>query len=821
MTVRSVPEPAAGKTSDHPERYCWVVAAGTNGSERDFIRQVVLRPGRRLVLVTSLVGAALAVAAVLNAWQSHNERLAADLERLDRAAEDGALLAERFFVSRVGVLQALAQTPAVVSGDPATMASSLEPFASEILGFDGGVGWIDRNGMLWATTEEPHGLSIYLSDRPYVKEVLSTGTPVVSEVLSGRRSGEPSVIVAVPTFDSEGDQTGLLVGSVLMDGLPALLPTLRPLRGEVNIIDRAGHLVYANGPVAEPAPAPNGEIAFSAVAKPLVGVRGVAGTQHRAVAAAEAPTPGWTIAVERPAAELTASARGPLARQLALVGSIVLVGGMGAFLTARRLDQLQDDLVAHTRELASLESLTAALATADTPDAIAEAVATLAPEVFGGHAVALAPVAPEAESEGGGVLLVQGAETLSAHERALVGSVDDVVAQALERSQLHELEKAARLDAEKLGLLTAELARCATRASVIEVVNRTGAIITRAASVALVLRNATGDLEIAGIPGTAIPVELITRRDGPSADVMSRQRLVTIIDSSAGSWAVAPLGDERAIGALWLSFASGDTPSERELALIDTAARSISDAFEVATSYEREHSVATTLQNALRPMKFPEVPGWAFSGAYRAGEGGVIGGDWYDVVALPGDRLLVAVGDVAGRGLRAASTMGMLRAAIRAYAFTGDEPAAILHAADNLLSQGLEDEMATVFLALLGAGDGDVVFSSAGHPPPLIGAGESLENLATTPDPPLGIFIAPSRTRTEGRSTLRPGDALVMYTDGVIERRGEALAAGMSKLAVSARDRYPDMEAEALLGEVLDRAPSEDDAVILTIFRSS
>jgi serine phosphatase RsbU (regulator of sigma subunit) len=804
-----------------PQRYCCVVAAGTNGSERDFIRQVARRPGSRLLLVTALVGTALALAAVLNAWQSHNQRLAADLERLDRAAEDGALLAERFFVSRLGVLQALAETPAVVAGSPATMASTLEPFDSESLGFDAGVGWIDRMGMLRATTEEPPGQpSLDLSDRPYVQDVLSTGMPVVSEVLSGERSGEPSVVIAVPTYDSEGSQTGLLVASVPMDRLAELLPTLRPLRGEVSIIDRAGHLVYADGPVAEPAPAPNGEVAFSAVAEPLIGVRGVAGTQHRAVAAARAPTPGWTIAVERPAAELTASARGPLARQLALIGAIIFVAGLGAFLTARRLDQLHDDLVAHTSELASLESLTAALATAGTPDAVAEAVGTLAPEVFGGHAVELAPVAPEAESESGSVLLIQGAGTLSAHERALVGSVEDVVAQALERSQLHELEKTARQDAEKLGLLTAELARCATRASVIEVVNRMGATITRAGSVALVLRNATGMLEIAGMPKTPMPVGLMTRPDGPSDDVMSRRGPAMIAESSAGSWAVVPLGHEQAIGALWLSFAPGVTPSERELALLETAARSISDAFEVAASYEREHSVATTLQRALLPLRFPEVPGWAFSGAYRAGESGVfIGGDWYDVVALPGDRVLVAVGDVAGRGVRAASTMGMLRAAIRAYAFTGDEPAAILQAADNLLSQGLEDEMATVFLALVGAGDGDVVFSSAGHPPPLIGAGESLGYLPTTPDPPLGIFCAPSRT--EGRSTLRPGDALVMYTDGVIERRSEALAAGMSRLAASLRDHSSDMGADAVLEEVLDRSPSEDDAVILVILRTS
>ena len=234
---------------------------------------------------------------------------------------------------------------------------------------------------------------------------------------------------------------------------------------------------------------------------------------------------------------------------------------------------------------------------------------------------------------------------------------------------------------------------------------------------------------------------------------------------------------------------------------------------------EREHHIAETLQRSLLPDRLAEIPGLEIAARYVPATGGMeIGGDWYDVVSLPRGAVGLAIGDVAGHGLRAASTMGQLRMALRAYALEEESPAAVVARAHLLTARLLTTEMATLVYLVFDPDTGDVRFANAGHPPPLVvGADGSTAYLEGALGPPLGVDA--EADPEEARDRLEPGSTLVLFTDGLVERRGDSIRDGLDRLRREAAAARGDLEelCDHLLGSLIgDQA---DDDVALLVLR--
>ena len=204
--------------------------------------------------------------------------------------------------------------------------------------------------------------------------------------------------------------------------------------------------------------------------------------------------------------------------------------------------------------------------------------------------------------------------------------------------------------------------------------------------------------------------------------------------------------------------------------------------------YERERRIAQELQRSLLPKRLPTVAGVALGARYVPGENGTrVGGDWYDAVALPSGRIAIAIGDVVGRGIEAASTMGQMRSALRAILMQADDTGTM---ADRLnrftLALGSDEAiMTTVVLAILEPGSGRLHFTNAGHPPPLlIGPDGSARYLTEPPSPPMAVLTTPRYE--QHTTTIEPGSTIVLYTDGLVEEPSEVLDVGLERLREAA-----------------------------------
>ena len=222
-----------------------------------------------------------------------------------------------------------------------------------------------------------------------------------------------------------------------------------------------------------------------------------------------------------------------------------------------------------------------------------------------------------------------------------------------------------------------------------------------------------------------------------------------------------------------------------------------------ATRFQREHVVAEVLQRAVLPDSLPQVEGLHLDAEYRAGVAGTyVGGDWYDVFSLDEHCIVFSVGDVMGKGAPAAALMGQARSAVRAYAVGGQAPNDVLASVDRLFDTLVEDRIVTAIVGTINPTTGTVRLTNAGHPPPLVVRADGTTSFSA---PESSLLIAaglgPSR-RPEHDLLLGPGDSLVMYSDGLVERRGEPITAGMDRLSQAAidvaRDGWPTRPAATL-----------------------
>lgn len=205
---------------------------------------------------------------------------------------------------------------------------------------------------------------------------------------------------------------------------------------------------------------------------------------------------------------------------------------------------------------------------------------------------------------------------------------------------------------------------------------------------------------------------------------------------------------------------------------------------ELMYARERERNTALWLQRSLLDGALPASPSFELEVFYApAGRGIEVGGDWYDAFWLePGERLALVVGDVVGRGLTAATTMGQLRSAVRALAALKLRPSKLLEALDTYAQRHEIGAMTTVAYAELGTADGSLRFACAGHPPPLIHEpGAPPQFIWDGRSTPINAFAGPAR-RNEGELKLKPGTTLLLYTDGLVEHRHRPADEGMQEL---------------------------------------
>ncbi|HKP92073.1 MAG TPA: SpoIIE family protein phosphatase [Thermoleophilaceae bacterium] len=238
----------------------------------------------------------------------------------------------------------------------------------------------------------------------------------------------------------------------------------------------------------------------------------------------------------------------------------------------------------------------------------------------------------------------------------------------------------------------------------------------------------------------------------------------------------------RVIGVLHVGTLVPRTFTEEDAVLLELAAQRVA----IAIDRARQHSVARTLQERLLPAELPVIGGLELAARYiPSADDAHVGGDWYDVIPLARGRVGVVMGDVVSHGVRAAAAMGQLRTGLRAYARQADGPAEALERLNAMVRADEDREMATIAYLILDVTDGSFEYSLAGHPPPLVlSAGGEPRFLEGARSAPVGV-VAGARFEQTG-DHLAVGETLMLYTDGLVERRDEALDHGLGRLAATA-----------------------------------
>jgi serine phosphatase RsbU (regulator of sigma subunit) len=242
-------------------------------------------------------------------------------------------------------------------------------------------------------------------------------------------------------------------------------------------------------------------------------------------------------------------------------------------------------------------------------------------------------------------------------------------------------------------------------------------------------------------------------------------------------------------------------------------AQSVAGSIEALRAYAVEHHLALTLQRSLLPRRLPRIEGTEIAVRYvPASDTAEIGGDFYDLIQFD-DQLVVAVGDVGGHSLHAATVMAELRHATRAYVAEGHSPAEVIDRLRAFVRRLLPDEVATICLLSLDNRTGRVCLANAGHPPPLVVRGSEVTQV-TERSPLLGLSC-PGATEVE--LALADGAAIVLYTDGLVERRDEHIDIGIKRLLAAAP--YPeddlDLYCDRIVNSVAPDEPSDDIAVVV------
>jgi serine phosphatase RsbU (regulator of sigma subunit) len=272
------------------------------------------------------------------------------------------------------------------------------------------------------------------------------------------------------------------------------------------------------------------------------------------------------------------------------------------------------------------------------------------------------------------------------------------------------------------------------------------------------------------------------------------------------------------VGVLHVGSVTPRRFGEPEVATMQLLADRLAMAIQVE-ALEENRTATMALQRSLLPSSLPEVPGLAFGARYVPGAETGLGGDWYDLFTLPGDRLGVVMGDVSGHGLEAAVIMGRLRSALRAYALDCESPADVLAKLDRKANHFEHGAMATVAYGIIGPGRDALTLSLAGHLPPVLAVpGEPAVLVEVPPDPPIGLTIGIPERRTTVVE-LPVGGVLAFYTDGLVERRDRPVDVGMQELEEAVHAGEPERVCARIMAVMIGNRAAQDDVALLAIQR--
>jgi PAS domain S-box-containing protein len=305
----------------------------------------------------------------------------------------------------------------------------------------------------------------------------------------------------------------------------------------------------------------------------------------------------------------------------------------------------------------------------------------------------------------------------------------------------------------------------------------------------------------------------LTREAREAADILKRVNLDSMV--------IMPvmMGDRTTgIGVLGRD---DDRPrfTETDAAVIAEINHRLAAGWANVETFAREHTVAETLQHALLPDGLPTIAGLDLAVRYLPATGGVrVGGDWYDVFPLRGDRVALAIGDVVGHSVGSASVMGQIRSMLRAYTVEHPAPADVLRRTNAAVCELLPEALATVLYAVLDPSTGELTYANAGHPPALVGGKGHADYLDLASGAMLGVEADTDYTSSHRR--LAPGESLLLYTDGLIEDRRRDINEGFGALARAVR-HCPDQTAErtcqCVQTAMLGPGRRDDDVCILAI----
>ena len=298
---------------------------------------------------------------------------------------------------------------------------------------------------------------------------------------------------------------------------------------------------------------------------------------------------------------------------------------------------------------------------------------------------------------------------------------------------------------------------------------------------------------------------------------MSSRISPILLDTGIRSLIGAPLmAGGKVIGVLHVGTLSEREFTSHDADLLQLAADRAALAVQ-SVGAEVDRAAATALQRSLVPSAFPTVAGLDMAGRYVPGSGN-IGGDWYDVFALPGGGVCAVIGDVAGTGLRAAVIMGRMRSALRSYALETSHPAEILRRLDRKIQYFEPGALATVLCAVFEPSLDVVRISSAGHLPPILA---HQDGHAEVPEIATDVLIGlvPAADRRVTTLSFPPGAQLCLYTDGLVERRDRFLDDGIDRLAGAVTVRHPEVACTVAMAAMSDFTPYSDDIALLMLRR--
>ncbi|QYC43814.1 Phosphoserine phosphatase RsbU [Nonomuraea coxensis DSM 45129] len=421
------------------------------------------------------------------------------------------------------------------------------------------------------------------------------------------------------------------------------------------------------------------------------------------------------------------------------------------------------------------------------------------------------------------------------------------------RGRLTDQLGAAALRTARLQGATAMLAEALTVEQVVQViidVGRTALAADRSAvalldtdRAALKLINGEGIPEASGASGEEIPLSsssvmtmaVNSRRPvfAESPDSLRAQLLEAggdeevlanyLASSDERAWVGLPLlAAGRALGALRFSFTRSQKISQEDGVFLEALAGQCALAVERATLFEREHRTAETLQRSLLPDRLPVVKGLELAQRFRSGSRHVqVGGDWYDAFVLQDGRVAAVVGDVMGKGVKAAAGMGRIRNAMRALALTNPPPAAVLTGLDRVFEATEEEEQVTTLAYMVVEPvTGEGTLALAGHPPPVL---VSPQGTAILTDGEPGTPLGWPTSRRQFRFVVPPGHTAVLYSDGLVENRKRGLDAGLADLCSVVTEappevvKSPHMLLDFLVDRMLSGYEQDDDVTALAI----